>query len=67
MSPDAGKDNIGAGANQGGGRVIEFIQSLPLWAIKTLALVLGMALAVGAGLLMARWLIKLRAKLPPPE
>jgi hypothetical protein len=47
--------------------VIEFIQSLPPWAIKTLALALGMALAVGAGLLMARWLMKLRAKLPPPE
>ena len=47
--------------------MIEFIQSLPPWAIKTLALVQGMVLAVGAGLLMARWLFKLRAKLPPPE
>ena len=47
--------------------MLEYIQSLPLWAIKALAMTLGILVAVGAGLLFARWLRKLGAKLPPRE
>ena len=47
--------------------MLEFLQSLPPWALKTLALVTGLVVAVGVGLLMARWLRKLAAKLPPRE
>jgi len=47
--------------------MIEFIQTLPPWLIKTGALALGLGVAVGLGLLMARWLKKLAAKLPDRE
>lgn len=47
--------------------MIEFIQSLPLWAIKAGALLLGLLLAVGGGLLFAWWIKKLAAKLPERE
>ncbi|MBU1275364.1 MAG: hypothetical protein KJ720_08305 [Proteobacteria bacterium] len=47
--------------------MLEYIESLPLWAIKTLAMTLGILVAVGTGLLLARWLRKLAAKLPPRE
>ncbi|MCF8044077.1 MAG: hypothetical protein K9K65_02130 [Desulfarculaceae bacterium] len=47
--------------------MLDFIQSLPLWAIKALAMTLGVLLAVGFGLLFFRWLRKISAKLPPRE
>ena len=47
--------------------MLEFIESLPLWLIKTLALVLGLATAVAGGLLMRRMLKKLIAKIPKED
>lgn len=47
--------------------MLEFIQSLPPWAIKTIAMSLGIILAVAIGLLFARWLRGLSTKLPPRE
>lgn len=47
--------------------MLEFIESLPLWALKALALGLGLGLALVLGLLLARWLRRLWAKLPPRE
>ncbi len=47
--------------------MLEFIQSLPPWLVKAGALVLGIVLAVGGGLLMALWIRKLAAKLPERE
>lgn len=53
--------------DQTGEPMLEYIQSLPLWAVKTLAMTLGVLLAVGFGLLFFRWLRNLSAKLPPRE
>lgn len=47
--------------------MLEYIQSLPAWAIKTMAMALGIIVAVAIGLLFGRWLRGLSAKLPPRE
>lgn len=47
--------------------MLEFIESLPAWAIKTLALLLGLAGAALGGLLFALLLGKVRRRMPPPE
>jgi hypothetical protein len=45
----------------------EFLQSLPPWAFRALAFALGILGAAIGGLLLARWLRKLAAKLPDRE
>ncbi|MCF8034250.1 MAG: hypothetical protein K9K66_09715 [Desulfarculaceae bacterium] len=47
--------------------MIEFIQTLPHWVIYAGAMLLGILLAVGGGLLFALWIKKLAAKLPERE
>ncbi len=47
--------------------MLEYLQSLPSWALNTLAMAMGIILAVGIGLLFGRWLRKLSAKLPPRD
>lgn len=47
--------------------MLEYIQSWPSWALNTVAMALGIILAVAIGLLFGRWLRKMSAKLPPRE
>ena len=47
--------------------MLEYLQSLPSWALNTMAMALGIILAVAIGLLFGRWLRKMSAKLPPRE
>ncbi len=47
--------------------MVDFIESLPLWLIKTLALLMGLAFAVAGGLLLSRVIRKLAAKMPKED
>ena len=47
--------------------MLETLENLPMWAIKALALALGLLGAAAGGLVLSRMLTKVREKLPPPE
>jgi len=47
--------------------MLTWLEGLPLWAIKALALAAGLSVAALVGLLLWRWLGGLRGRLPPPE
>lgn len=66
MGPGAAEQPAGrAGARER--KMIDWLASLPLWAIKALALAAGLLAALLLGLLLWRWLGGLQRRLPPPD
>jgi hypothetical protein len=47
--------------------MLSWLEGLPLWAIKALALAAGACTAALLGVLLWRWLGGLRGRLPPPD